>query len=266
MYLDPAGQAPAPTAAYVVDASTHAYGADARFEALDLYVPRGIRSGVIVVYIHGGAWVSRDKSDYASLGAAFARNGVTCAVINYPFAPHASNEQEADDVGASVRWLQTHADAEGRRFVLIGHSAGAQLALYALVGGRVPADAIAGIVAIGAVGINPSTDVELLEPQYQSIYEPPFGSDRRAWEHYDIGSRLRGREPAVLVIHARNDDLAPEGISRQLYDQLRAAGDRVEYLQPADRDHWSVVDRMADPGDPTMQAVLRFLRDLSRTH
>lgn len=260
MYFDASGQPP--TTTYIVDASNHTYGADARFESLDLYVPRGKPSSQVVVFIHGGAWVSRDKRDYASLGAAFARNGVSCAVMNYPFAPAASVEHEADDVGAAVRWLQEHVNSETKRFVLIGHSAGAQLALYALVTGRLPPNAIAGVVAIGAVGINPSTDVDELDPMYQSIYDPPFGSDRDRWPQYDIGPRLRGHEPATLVIHARNDSLAPEAISKKLYDQLRAAGDRADYQQPADRDHWSVIDHMADPGDPTMQAVLRFVRDL----
>jgi alcohol dehydrogenase class IV len=63
----------------------------------------------------------------------------------------------------------------------------------------------------------------------------------------------------VLVIHGRNDRMAPEAISRQLYEQLKAAGDRVQYLQPLDREHWNMIDLMSRSGDPTMLAVERFI-------
>ena len=259
-----AGDAPSPCPAtpYAVDTATHTYGADPLFEALDLYLPKGARGEPLAVYIHGGAWVSRDKGEYAALGAAFARCGIAAAVLNYPLAPETPAQQQADAVASAVRWLELHAGAghyDPKRIFLVGHSAGAQLALYATVTGKLPRAAIAGIVALGSVGINPSTDVATLDPRYQSIYEPAFGVDRAAWPSFDIKPRLRGDEPPVLVIHGRNDRMAPEAISRQLYEQLKAAGDRVQYLQPPDREHWNMIDLMSRSGDPTMLAVERFI-------
>ena len=259
--------------AYEVAAATHAYGADADLQALDLYLPRGAHSPPLIVYIHGGAWVSRDKSEYRELGAAFARCGIAAAVINYRLAPEVQVGQQVDDVASALRRLterasnlvfrasSTNSDVgyDLRRIFLIGHSAGAQLALYALVSGALKRGSIAGVVALGSVGINPSSDVAELDPRYQGIYEPAFGADRAAWRKFDIKTLLRGNEPPVLVVHGVNDSMAPEAISRQLYQQLRAAGDRVRYEQPADRDHWSMLDHMTQPEDPTMQAIERFV-------
>jgi acetyl esterase/lipase len=253
---------PCPATPYQVESATHAYGEDTEYEALDLYVPRGVHSAPLAIYVHGGAWVSHDKSEYAQLGAAFARCGIAAAVVNYPLAPAMPARGQAEQLAAAVRWLIAHASNNGydrKRVVLVGHSAGAQLALYMTVTGLVSHGTIARIVALGSVGINPSTDVTTLDVRYQSIYDPAFGEDRAAWTQFDLKPRWRGDEPPVLVIHGRDDVLAPEAISRQLYEQLKAAGDRVEYLQPAGRGHWDMIDQMTRPGDPTMTAIERFI-------
>jgi len=229
---------------------------------LDLYLPRGARTAPLAVYIHGGAWVSGDKRDYAGLGAAFARRGIAAAVLNYRLAPAVDVRQQLDDVVAALHWLAERAQSLGydaRRIFLVGHSAGAQLAVYALASGKIARTSIAGIVAIGSVGINPSSDVAELDQRYRDIYEPAFGSDRAAWSAFDVQPLLRGDEPPVLVIHGAGDFMAPEAISRQLYQQLDAAGCQADYIQPANCDHWNMLEHMAEPGDPTMHAVARFV-------
>ena len=255
---------PCPTTPYPVDSAAHVYGDDPQFEALDLYLPRGARGVPLAVYVHGGAWVSHDKGEYTQLGAAFARCGIAAAVVNYPLAPSMQAQGQAEQLAVAVRWLIAHADTGGyvrKRIILVGHSAGAQLALYMTVNGTLPRGTIAGIAALGSVGINPSTDVTTLDVRYQSIYDPAFGEDRSQWSQFDLKPRWRGHEPPVLVIHGQQDVLAPEAISRQLYEQLKAAGDRVEYLQPANRGHWDMIEQMSTPGDLTMTAVERFILD-----
>jgi acetyl esterase/lipase len=255
-------ESPCPQTPFAVESATYVYGDDSRFQALDLYVPHGVRHEPLAVYVHGGAWVSHDKSEYTGLGAAFAKCGIAAAIVNYPLAPPVPAQQQAEDVATAVRWLIQHApDAgyDGARIVLVGHSAGAQLSLYATVAGQMPRGSIAGIVALGSVGINPSSDVNELDARFADIYVPAFGDDRAQWRQFDLQPRMKGTEPPVLVIHGQDDSLAPEAISRQLYEQLKAAGDRVQYLQPAGRGHWDMIEKMSAPGDPTMIAVERFV-------
>jgi len=257
-----ASESPCPATPFAVESATRVYGDDARFQALDLYVPHGVRHEPLAVYVHGGAWVSHDKSEYAALGAAFAKCGIAAAIVNYPLAPPVPAQQQAEDVAAAVRWLIQHgayAGYDAARIVLVGHSAGAQLSLYATLSGLMPHGGVAGIVALGSVGINPSSDVNELDVRFQDIYVPAFGDDRSLWRQFDLQPRMKGSEPPVLVVHGQDDSLAPEAISRQLYEQLKAAGDRVEYLQPTDRGHWDMIEKMSAPADPTMIAVERFI-------
>jgi acetyl esterase/lipase len=256
---------PCPATAYSVDAATHAYGTDPQFQALDLYLPHGVRGEPIAVYVHGGAWVSGDKSQYVQLGETFARCGVAAAILNYPLAPETPATQQAENLGAAIRWLDAGAPQFGfdaRRVCLIGHSAGAQLAWFSIVNGIVPRIRVAGLIAIGAVGIDPSHDVATLDPRYRGIYDPAFGSDRSQWPSFDIGPHLRAGEPPSLVIHGMDDDMAPAAISEALYQRLKSTGSDVRYLQPPARGHWDLIERLSERDDPTMIAVERFVLSL----
>jgi acetyl esterase/lipase len=78
---------------------------------LDLYLPKTPdQPPPLIVYIHGGAWVDRDKkgtsqflfssicsslnsecTDYEHLGRLWASQGVAVAVINYRLSPKEKN-------------------------------------------------------------------------------------------------------------------------------------------------------------------------------
>lgn len=91
----------------------------------------------LIVFAHGGSW-SRGSKDSAT-GAwkieHYPGEGYAFASIDYRLVPHATVEQQAQDVADAVKALiantgKYHIDR--RRIVLMGHSASAHL--VALVG------------------------------------------------------------------------------------------------------------------------------------
>ncbi|HLW38373.1 MAG TPA: alpha/beta hydrolase [Candidatus Eremiobacteraceae bacterium] len=264
-----AGQAGSADQDSAVTLSTIAYGDDFVFQTLDIYVPRFSKGEPLIVFVHGGGWMKGDKSQYSDLGYAFARRGVAFAALNYRLAPAASVDQQADDVAAAMRWLLDAAGAQGYaadRVFLMGHSAGAELAAFtatspgALRLASLSKKDISGVIAVDGAAYNPTLDaLQASDPQYLWLDHYVFGNDVAQWKQYDIGRNLDGNEPPFLVVHGRHDRIVSVSQPQLLVTQLRAAGDRVAYLQP-DSDHNTVLrNMMTMPDDPLRVAITRFV-------
>ncbi len=106
-----------------------AYGEDPKHR-LDVVVPAGDGPFPLLVYVHGGAWVTGDKSNFAWVTHALANGGVLAVSVNYRWAPEASFAEQLGDVAAAIGWAQSHAREYGGdpgRVFLAGDSAGAHL-------------------------------------------------------------------------------------------------------------------------------------------
>ena len=246
-----------------------AYGEDMLLQSVDVYAPVPSRGEPLIVFVHGGGWMQGDKSQYAPLGRAFARCGVAFAALNYRLAPQVTVSQQAADIAEAVRWLVDSADGQGYasdRIFLMGHSAGAELAAFTATSPSILGSAhlskqnIAGVIAVDGTAYNPTLDaLEAGRLADLQLDEFVFGTDVALWKRYDIGRNLAGDEPPFLVVHGQHDSIVPAAQPRLLVDELRAAGDRVAYLQP-DRDHMTVLENMMVlPDDPLRVAITRFV-------
>ncbi len=103
---------------------------------LDIYLPADAKEKLpLVVFIHGGAWVSNDK--YADMGympntvAAMLNNGIAVASIDYRFVMEAVFPAILQDCNKAVSFLYDNADKyslDKNKFALMGFSAGGHLA------------------------------------------------------------------------------------------------------------------------------------------
>ncbi|MGZ3852900.1 MAG: prolyl oligopeptidase family serine peptidase, partial [Flavisolibacter sp.] len=112
------------------------YGTNAA-ETMDVYLPAGrsMDSTKTIVMIHGGAWVSGDKSDFASFIPVIQQRfpGYAIANINYKLATTTDNHfpTQENDMKAALDYLvQKASDYQlSHNFILLGASAGAHMAL-----------------------------------------------------------------------------------------------------------------------------------------
>ncbi|HEV8631610.1 MAG TPA: alpha/beta hydrolase, partial [Thermoanaerobaculia bacterium] len=191
-------------------------------QQLDLYVPAGPPLRTALVFIHGGGFVdvTNQKESLSGYAQLYAQGGFVSATINYRLAPEHVFPAALDDVQAAVRWLRKHGRAYGypapRRIVVIGYSAGGNLALMAGLADR---SGIAGIVS----GAGPS-DLRAL------VADTPFEQLKEAIASYlggqnpDAASplfRVSRGDPRVLLFQGDSDVLVPLGQAQVLADKLK---------------------------------------------
>ncbi len=97
-------------------------------QKLDLYLPKADVKLPLIIWVHGGAWLSGSKDRVVPLG--YLAEGYAVASINYRLSQHAIFPAQIEDCKAAVRWLRAHAqeyNLEPDRFGVWGESAGGHL-------------------------------------------------------------------------------------------------------------------------------------------
>ena len=113
-----------------------AYGSDAS-QKMDIYLPAGrsTDSTKLIILVHGGAWVSGDKSDFASFIPVIQQRFPDYAIanINYRLATATANHfptQENDMKSAIDFLMQRSTDYHiSQKMILLGASAGAHMVM-----------------------------------------------------------------------------------------------------------------------------------------
>jgi acetyl esterase/lipase len=100
--------------------------------ALDLYLPAGVTRPPLVVYLHGGAWMNGDRSQYPEF---LVGRGFALASLDFRSTNEAPFPANVHDIKAGIRFLRARAAQYGYRadrIAIMGASSGGHLA--ALVG------------------------------------------------------------------------------------------------------------------------------------
>lgn len=118
--------------------------ADGSAKSLKINIWKGVGQNPqpVVLFVHGGAWVSGDNnldasgSEQIKAIMELRESGVTIAAATYRFSGEAIFPAQIHDVKAAIRHLKANAESYGidpTRIMTMGESAGAQLALLAAV-------------------------------------------------------------------------------------------------------------------------------------
>ncbi len=216
-----------------------AYGPDPR-QRLDLYRPqRPAERSCTVVFCYGGSWDSGSRADYLFVGQALAEAGHTAIIPDYRVWPQVRFPAFVDDGAAAVRWAADRGD--GRPLVVMGHSAGAHIAL--MLATDTPYLARAGVdraALAGAIGIaGPYDFLPLTSPRLVEI----FG--RRDDPATQPITFARAPLPPALLIHGLDDRTVLPRNSERLAAAWRRAGAPVELRLYPGVDHVDAIAAMA---------------------
>ena len=236
---------------------------------LDVYQPlAGIGGAPCVVVIHGGSWQHGTSQDLATLNAYLAAQGYVVAAVNYRLAPHHPFPAARDDILAALAYLKAHAAGLGldpQRLVLLGRSAGGQLALLVAYTSHDPA--IRGVISLYAP---PDLTYSYEHPsQYPAVLNmrqvlQAFlgGTPDRIPNVYAAASPMTfvgPTTPPTLLIHGGRDELVDVAESERLARRLAHAGIRHLLLCLPWATHGGDFNFSGPSGQLSTYAIERFL-------
>jgi acetyl esterase/lipase len=97
----------------------------------DLWVPQGQGPFPIVVVVHGGGWVGRDKSDMTRICRKLKENGIAAFNINYRLVPKSIYPAQIEDFKSATKYLAINRkqfNIDISKVGSWGYSAGSQIA------------------------------------------------------------------------------------------------------------------------------------------
>ena len=240
--------------------------------SLDFYKSAVTGKRPCVVVIHGGSWSSGDSKQLPELNGVLAEAGYPVASINYRLSPRWKSPAPVQDVEAALKYLHQHAtelNIDTGRFVLLGRSAGAQIALLAAY--TIKQQGIKGVIDF----YGPADMVwgyslpapKLVMDSRQVMANYLGGHYPAVHENYAASSPIRyvNRQTVpTLIIHGGNDVLVAYEHSRRLNDTLRKYSVPHYWLKLPWATHGFDHHLNGPGGQLSTYAVKRFLQFTTR--
>jgi acetyl esterase/lipase len=236
---------------------------DAPKHKLDLYRRAGAKNAPVLFFVHGGAWVRGDRSQYPFFGNHFAKAGYLVVIPSYRLAPKNPHPAQIEDVAAAFAWTVHHAAEYGgdpSRIFLAGHSAGGHLvALLAtnetwLQPHGLSSSAIRGVMSLSGVpdivGLAASSDSRV------------FGKDPAVLRGASPLQHVRPGLPPFLVTYCQWDYLSLPQQAQQFHAALQAAGVPATLAFVPAENHISEMTNLTQSSDAISAAMLSFMGGL----
>jgi len=236
---------------------------DAAKHKLDIFRKTGAQKAPVLFFVHGGAWVRGDRSQYPFFGNHFAKAGYVVVAPSYRLAPKNPHPAQIEDVAAAFAWTVKNIAQHGgdpSRIFIAGHSAGGHLvALLAtneswLRKHGLSSKQIRGVMALSGV----HNIVSLAEAGNSRV----FGNDPDVLRAASPLLHVRASLPPFLVTYCQWDYLTLPQQAEAFQSALRAAGATSELVFVPGENHISEMTNIVKTGDATSAAMLRFMGGL----
>lgn len=244
-----------------------AYGPDAK-QTLDVYQPRGANHLPVIVFVHGGAFVSGDKNLNEEISANilyyFARHNFLGINANYRLAPKSIYPAAAQDIGNVVAWIKENAKRFGgdpQRIYVAGHSSGALHVATWAFDPRIHGTAGPGISGVVLISGRLKVDNRSDDPNGKRV-EEYFGTDTSLYaDRSPVNFGAQSPLPTFIVA-AEFDNPFLDVYSAELFAKMSAARSKCpRFLQMAGHNHQSVIASINTVDERLGRAILEFVRE-----
>ena len=246
-------------------------------QMVDVYAPEGAKNLPVVFWIHGGGWQGGDRAAIQIKPQAFVDKGFVFVSTGYRLLPDVEMATIFRDIAKSVRWVHDHIAEHGgdpKRILVMGHSAGAQLAALLCTDDRyLRAEGLSLAILKGCVPVDGDTyDVPAIietaetrrrvhgQPQAKFGHREKFGNDPAKHRDYSAVTHVaKGNGiPPFLILHvADHPDTTAQ--AQRLGAVLQDAGIPTRVFAAKETNHNKLNENLGLPDDPPTKALFEFV-------
>jgi acetyl esterase/lipase len=248
-----------------------------KLQTLDVYSPPNAKNLPVVFWIHGGGWQAGDKTDVHVKPQVFNSKGFVFVSTNYRLLPKVDMGTLTRDVAKAIRWVHDHIAEHGgdpKRLLIMGHSAGAQLAALLCTDDRyLKEEGLSLAIIKGCVPVDGDTYdipamIEVAETRQRAHGLPlpkfghriKFGND--AAKHKDFSAvthvvKDKGIPPFLILYVANHPDVSAQ--AQRLGNVLQSANVPVTLFGAKETTHNRINADLGRPEDPATTALFAFV-------
>jgi arylformamidase len=248
-----------------------------KLQTLDVYSPSNAKNLPVVFWIHGGGWQAGDKSEVYIKPQVFNDKGFVFVSTNYRLLPNVDMATLTRDVAKSIRWVHDHIAEHGgdpKRLLIMGHSAGAQLAaLLCTDEGYLKEEGLSFAIIKGCVPVDGDTydipamiEVAEMRQRLHGLPLPKFGHRIKfgndAAKHKDFSAvthvgKDKGIPPFLILYVANHPDVTAQAL--RLGNVLKAADVPVTVFGAKETTHTKINADLGRPDDSATTALFAFV-------
>jgi acetyl esterase/lipase len=236
------------------------YGSDPN-QFGELRVPKTGGPFAVVIDIHGGYWRAKyDLTHTGHLCAVLTARGLATWNVEYRRVGNAGGGWPGtfEDVRSGYRFVSQivkRYNLDSSKSVVVGHSAGGQLALC-LAGHEASVKRVISLA--GVVDLQQAWELHLSD---NAVVGFLGGDPARVPEHYREADpmQLKISQATQWLIHGAADDTVPPFLSRNYTGQKKKSGENVHYLEISTAGHFDLIDPRSTAWPKVEGTVLHLL-------
>jgi len=244
---------------------------------MDIFLPEGEKCFPMIVFVHGGGWHRGDRKAiidvYGDMGRSWAAHNIGTAVISYRLGDEHLIDKQISDVAAAVAWVYKNAEkfnADNKKLIVCGHSAGAHLAAMIAFDpewlgkyGLKP-DIIKGLILWSGLYDVKESIAEAKGFIRKKVWYPIFGKSEQYWKRMSPISFIIKKNPVfskILILCAEQDYKTIKAQSRKIAELLgQNCMNGVEII--SGEGHYSAAFHADEEGNPAFEKIVTFARSL----
>lgn len=248
-----------------------------KLQTLDVYWPKGAKNLPVVFWIHGGGWQTGDKKEVQVKPQAFADKGFVFVSINYRLLPAVEMETIFHDVAKAAKWVHENIATFGgdpKRLLVMGHSAGAQLAALLCTDDRymkavgLTLEIFKGCVPVDGDTFDVPAIIEVAETRWRVHHLTPakfghrekFGNSPDKHKDYSAVTHVaKGKHipPFFILYVSGHPDTTAQ--AQRLGNVLKDSGIPVTLFGGRETTHSKINNDLGKPDDAATKALFEFV-------